>query len=940
MAVIVTRQTRPEAILVVIFLVVALYMLLSGRRGSKKKTSTSGAGESRSPNEDAESDRRRRRGDDSDVEDRNEERGAASRADRKLDRKRRAEKEEKKKNKQAEQASAAGQRDTSEASTPATAETPASTDVDTKEAGDAQSREEREKAKEREREEERKKKRKEKEKKEEKKKEEEEVKKKEKDKNPPSDDDSPQMPSMLKREKPEGELWKSPAPPSSAGSGRTTTPVLLERNPDGTWKRPPTPKDGIKFDDGGKRGKENKYYNVYDTFDPPVTMYNQDGLEHAQNHVSIAKGGDDDILYGKLDGSESPLKGLRETGKLSKKLLSFMEKAEYLASQDLLLNQKLGSDIKAMALKDQWLDGAGPIPEIIGETIRQLLLEKHMDFATCLEERSCVNPKTSEEDSKVGKANAQLNSFAEFLMNGGYTVDELREGLKFSKWKEMTSDQIRELVRTWVDAQIQKGRGMSLVASFFVPYYRAGVSYKRAHLIKGVPAKWEEHIDSLSKQFIGWFRYIGQAFLISRMFSPIGADLSDGAIRVSIAPRRSVVGFTMDFTIFTPEPTADEPESRKKLRRMLAKSKAEAPILRVKYLALRWADHLNENVYPQPDGRKLFSENNPFHITRVTFRPGLEKATVNSAALKLATGGSSTPRLPPNAPTKRDERIMVVSSQTMAELYEEHKTSGLTENFARTFRAMNAVFVRFVNKRQYHWYNPSEGNESDMLDESTFNVLLMLCSTALSNYHLKQKFKVKEAKEYTDDDGAAMDFIYDAKYGVAQTVDFGGMVPLETTATGPRILQLDEFVGLRGVLLPLLLRSRRRESGSFAFSSALIVNERWGLFKWLCGPRAITVTFHGREASEKKDLVREILEDLREEMKAWALEATSRRSSSSEAKGSLRQRIDEAIGAVRWRVKFIVLGVREQYPADEKDIEAEGLEDFDVPKEYLPSILQ
>ncbi|ODO11400.1 hypothetical protein I350_00179 [Cryptococcus amylolentus CBS 6273] len=923
MATIVTRQTRPEAILVVIFLIVALYMLLTGRRGLKKKTSKTRAEGSAG---DATS---------SDVDNRDDGDDAASPARRERERKRDKEEEDRRKRKKAEQASRRDETGTSDTNTSAVT-TPTSTDdVDNEEAKNAKKERERKRQKEKEKE----KRRKEKEEKK-KKEEEEKAKKDKKAKATPDDDDSPQLPSMPDRPKPEGELWKSPAPPSSASSSRPTTPVLLERNADGTWKRPPTPKDGVKFDDGGKRGKENKNYNVYSIYDTPVTMYNQDGLEHAKNHESRSKGGDDDILYGKLDGSESPLKGLKETGKLSQKLLSFMEKAEYLASQDLLLNQTLGSDIKAMALKDQWLDGAGPIPEIIGETIRQLLLEKHMDVTKCLEERSCVNPKTSEAGAKVGKANAQLNEFAGFLINAGYNVDDLREDLKLYKWKEMTSEQIRELVRTWVDEQIKKGRGMSLVASFFLPYYRATVSYKRAHIGKGVPPKWEEHLDSLSRQLIDWFRYIGKAFLVSRMFSSIGADLGDGNIRVSISPRRSVVGFTMDFTIFTPEPTADELEKRKKLTRMLAKSNAEAPILRVKYLALRWADHLNEDVYPQPDGRKLFSESNPFHITRVTFRPGLERATVNSAALKLATSGASTPRLPPNAPPKRDWKIMPVSSQAMAEEYEQHKATGLTEGFARTFRAMNAVFVRFVNKRQYHWYKSSDGKLGDMIDESTFSILLMLCSTGLFKYHLQQKFKVKGSKEYTDDDGAAMDFEYDAKYGVAQTIDLGGMVPLENaTTTQPQILPLNDFRGLRGILLPLLLRSRHN-SRSFPASSSLVINEKWGLFKWLCGPRAITVTFHARDTSEKENLVREILEAMREEMKGWALEATSGGSSDSEAKGALRQRIDEAIGVIRWRVKFIVLGDKEQYPVDEKDVEAEGLKDFDVPEEYLPSLLR
>lgn len=59
-----------------------------------------------------------------------------------------------------------------------------------------------------------------------------------------------------------------------------------------------------------------------------------------------------------------------------------------------------------------------------------------------------------------------------------------------------------------------------------------------------------------------------------------------------------MVGFVMDFTIFTPEPDENELQTQNELTSTF--QRAEAAVCRVKYLGLRWAEHLNKVVYPQP----------------------------------------------------------------------------------------------------------------------------------------------------------------------------------------------------------------------------------------------------------------------------------------------------------------------------------------------------
>ncbi|KAL0240238.1 hypothetical protein I308_106787 [Cryptococcus tetragattii IND107] len=893
-----TRQARPEAVLIVLFLIIALYVLF-GRVGRSRDKGSDGSDGAESEN----------------LRSRNLEEGLES---------------EKKRMKH----SSSGKEGQG-------AETPSTTNSDTsftdmkKDSKKKRNKEERRSTKDKEDRANKRKKRDGK-----------EIKKKE-SKTPSSTPSIPSAPKIREEEYPSPPNLPVRAIPSIAGARwrrdpnqrperarrDSTSSILLERNADGSWKKPPLSKDGVKFDDGGKEGKETNRFAVFSVYDTPVTLYDQTGLEGWLNHASRKRQPDDAALYGKLDGSESPLISLKQSGKLSGKLIKFMEKAEYLASHD-LLDPRLRKDVLAMALSDRWLDGVGTIPEVISDTLRQFVVEKQIDIVKIIEEYSAP-PVTDSKLSIAGKADSRLNQIVKFLLDCGFDLETLREDLKFHDWKKMSAAEIRNMVREWTGRQLQKGKAVSLIAGFFIPYYRATSSYKAKHLTKMFPPKWRDAIGPHQDDLIGWLRYIGQAFIISRMFSPTGADISEEYVRVCVSRRKRVVGFVMDFTIFTPEPDEKELHTHSELTSIF--QQAEAAICRVKYLGLRWVDHLNEVIYPQPDGRKLFVDNNPFHATRLTFRPGLKKSTVNAAALRLATSNVSTPRLLPDAPIKRDRKIMNVSQDLIHEKYEANKGSyKLNDAFARSFRAADVQTVRFVNKHQYHWYQ-STGSVNDSFDETTFNTLLMLCSIALSKCHLQKKFKIKGETDYRIDEESVMDFQYDAGYGIVQSMDFGGMMPLEGASTvTPRFLQLDTFVGLRSIMLPVMFHIQNKTK-SFPASSSLILKDEWGMSKFLYGPKAINVTFHGQTWSEKEHLKREILEDLSEKANKWVSEELGQPDDA--LKRVVLQKVDAAVSMIKTRVRFVALG--EQQPsADERDSKNERLWDFDLPIEYLPALLR
>lgn len=190
------------------------------------------------------------------------------------------------------------------------------------------------------------------------------------------EDEYPSPPNLPVRATPSiaGARWRrDPNPRPERARRDSTSSVLLQRNADGSWKKPPLSKDGVKFDDGGKEGKETNRFAVFNVYDTPVTLYDQTWLERWLNHASRKKQPDDGALYGNWDGSESPLISSKQRGKLSGKLIKFMEKAEYLASLD-LLDPRLRKDVLAMALSDRWLDGGGTIPEVISDTLRQFVV--------------------------------------------------------------------------------------------------------------------------------------------------------------------------------------------------------------------------------------------------------------------------------------------------------------------------------------------------------------------------------------------------------------------------------------------------------------------------------------------------------------------------------------------------------------------------------------
>ncbi|WVQ78253.1 hypothetical protein IAT38_000337 [Cryptococcus sp. DSM 104549] len=908
-----TRQARPEAILIVLFLVIALFVLLSEGTRGKKDPGSGGSGdggdlESGVPEKEAERDRR--------------------------DRRERGKKKEKKKEK--------SKKDGGESTTPPTTPTTSSTGLsdNTKKKKEKKKEQKKEQKKESKKKEDKKEKKKDEGKKGDKKKD--DKKKEKKKKGDPIPTGEPDLPADLQGAGPalSDKKWiRNPNARPERPSGRSP-PILLKRNPDGTWNRPPMRKDGVKFNDGGEEGKELGTYAKFNTEDVPTTIYDQTHMDVAKNYKSIKRGEASDILYGAVDGSQSPFHTLRNSPGLSSKLKSLMGHAERLSLTELLLNRRVGEHEMKQALQDSWLDNVGPIPTAVANVISQMVMEKVIDISLVTATLASPDPEQERPErrksAKLGP-DKYLNDFAGHLLEGGFTIEELRAGLQFSEWKKMSNEKVRERVAAWTAGQVQKGKAFALLACFFVPFYRATTSYKGKHLIKKEPIGWEAIVGSQNKLLVEWLRYIGKGFLISRMFSRAGADISDMSVRVCVSPRKHIAGLVLDFTIFTPEPDQKEEGDWGTLKGIFGR--AEQSIARVTYLGLRWIDHLNENVYPQPVGRQLFPDSNPFHMSRLTFRPGLKLKTVNPAAVRLTKSGATTPRLPPEGPVRRDARIMNVSRDSILELHEQLKGKrGLPDSFARVYRTAGATTLRFVDQRQYHWFAPP-GAPNTRFDETTFLVLLLCASRGLMGLHLPQRFDTKEDGE-RNDPGAAMDLLYDVGYGKAEAIDFGGLVPVDNPkAPRPRLLHLDLFDRLKHVLLPVMFHAENT-APNYPASASLILNPNWGLAEHLYGgPNAITVTFHGASPNEAELLRRELVAELIEQVKVSMREMASGRT-EEQLRAAVLDELASKIRLIRRRVKYVALS-EERPSADEADIKNDGFfQDFDVPEQYLPSSLR
>ncbi|WVQ78254.1 hypothetical protein IAT38_000338 [Cryptococcus sp. DSM 104549] len=490
------HRARPEAILIVLFIVIALFVLLSGGTRGNKGSSSGGSGdggdlESGVPGKEAEGDRKDRR-------------------------------ERSRKGKKRERSKSNGGESTTPATTPASSPTGGSDDT---------RNEENKKEKKKNKKKEDKKEKKGEGRKGEKKKKDDKKKEKKKKKDPiPTGE--PTLPADLQGAGPalSDKKWiRDPNARPERPSGRSP-PILLKRNPDGTWKRPPMRKNGVSFDDGGVEGKELGTLATYNKNDVPMTVYDETHMDIAKNYISATKGNASDVLYGAVDGSQSPFHTLKKLPGLSNKLKSLMGRAERLSLTDLLLDKRVGENEMKEALQDSWIDNVGPIPTAVTNVISQMVMEKVIDIS--LVTATLASPDLEQVPPKKRKPakiapDCYLDNFAGHLLGGGFTVEELRAELQFSEWKKMSNEKVRERVAAWTAGQVQKGKAFALLACFFVPFYRATTSYKGKHLIRKGPIGWEAIIGSQNSLLVEWLRYIGKGFLISRMFSRAGADLSD-----------------------------------------------------------------------------------------------------------------------------------------------------------------------------------------------------------------------------------------------------------------------------------------------------------------------------------------------------------------------------------------------------------------------------
>ncbi|WWC85243.1 uncharacterized protein L201_000105 [Kwoniella dendrophila CBS 6074] len=964
MATTVIRSARPEAILIVLFLVIALFVFLGG--GSKKGRNGSSSSSQR---EDDKNSRKTRRGNgESDLES-----GKSDRRDRKR----------------------------SNNKSPTSSE-------------DEESRKNR---KEKERQERRKKR-----------KEEEEKQKREQQQSNQNQGDEevprinpPDIGDLNTANNNEGgpmlssKVWeRDPTKRPERPSGRSP-PILLKRDENNHWTRGPlSGKKGVKFDDNGIQGKELNSIVNYNKEDSTTKLYNQNDSEMLKNHISNERGRDSDFLFGKIDGTESPLRNIlmkesnfNNGSKENEKLILLMKKLEWSCSIDQLnLLNKIPFEIlkesnELINNNDLFINGLGSIPIIILDIIKLLLKNKIIDLPLIISSHSqpnleFINSKIPyDEDPKItplDKEKVEAKFLEHILEHCKIDIKDVRDNLNPAEWKKLKSDQIQKIVYDWVKRKLNLAFDESnnnskigneenqfdiykLLLGYFIPYYRGTTSYKPKHFRTNekIPG-FKEKVGNINNGVVEWLRYIGKFLLISKMFSYNGVELSkDLELKVQISKRSKQVGFIVDYTLFIPKYPNSKTSKEEELDPTYLDrtiSNVSSILERVKYLSLLWVNHLNDLVYPQKDStKKLFSDLYPFQINRLTFRPGLPLRTINYKDLQLSS--SSNPGNTENDQNDgRDiEVINDISIKRIEGTYERYKeTRKICDLFSGCYRTMTCQMIRFINKRQYHWYKPSSSSTTpsiyEKFDLKTFEILLILIGPSLTKLTYSESFKMKLTGNKIKDKETMLfnDFSDKIKYTQLHAIDFGGILPLQNnTNNNQKFIKLNLFRGLKWLLLPLTFNNTINGKQIIS-SSNLIVNEKYGLSNYLFGQsddlgNSLIITFHGKSSNDRQlflnDLKTNVLNQLNEWIRDYQLENNHHNDdmfsniNQDRIKRRLIDKLNLTKNMIKTRIKFVIINSHStdsddnhqteiEDPSDENDLSNLTLNDFDISQEMLP----
>ncbi|WVQ70338.1 uncharacterized protein L199_008564 [Kwoniella botswanensis] len=779
-------------------------------------------------------------------------------------------------------------------------------------------------------------------------------------------------------------LWqRDPTKRPERPSGRSP-PILLKRDENNQWTRPPlSGKKGVSFDDGGIQGKELSSVAAYNHEDPSNRIYDQSHTDIKRNHVSTERGRDGDVLQGKIDGSQSPLIDLIKSGKLSEKLVEMMRRLEWACLIDHLdlLNQIPQNVLKEsndIINKETFIPKIGPVPNSIIDIIQQMLIEKAIDLPLVLSSQSNpnmehVNPNIPyDEDPDIrplDKKTVQDNFINKHLYQFGIAAEDIRDNLGYGHWKDLEVDTIREVVYKWterkmkeasepqIETQDQPGEEQydifRLLLGYFLPYYRAITSFRPKHFKERdkVPG-FNEKVGPVNAGLVQWLRYIGKCLLISRIFSENGSEVSlDLSLKVQVSKRSRQVGFIVDYTLFIPKPTEDE--GQKRLIGMIYQSREI--LERVKHTLILWVNHLNEKVYPPRDsGNYLFNDLYPFQINRLTFRPGLPLQAINFQSLQRSLTSPS----PPDTSDGREKMIMNVSSSHIEEMFERSKQRGEGPSFfGELYRTITCQMIRFINKRQYHWYKPSTDAEGggvyEKFDEKQFEFLLMLIGPGLSKVQLTEEYKSKTTGEKVKDKDSMLEYNYGdtVKYSQLQAIDFGGLIPIEKPPPGyasfgdKKIVKLDLFKGLKWILLPIQFNTGDSQGGGAVYSANLVVNDNLGLTNYLYGnsQKSLSVTFHGRSLEDKNRLAVELAQTTVEQINRWIKDISENTNmmDAQQIRRRVMEKVDMTKRMIRNKVKFAIISPNSQHKQQQQaEIEnfddTNNLNDFDIPQEMLP----
>jgi hypothetical protein len=351
----------------------------------------------------------------------------------------------------------------------------------------------------------------------------------------------------------------------------------------------------------------------------------------------------------------------------------------------------------------------------------------------------------------------------------------------------------------------------NFIMLFFLLSFRV-VSGNKAFWTKD--SKLWEKGGPLGEAILEWLVWVGRAFFIARAFTPEGADLVGGGLRIRMGAMQTG-GYSLHVTVFIP------PDGVFDEKKPPCFVKHHEKIL----TALAWIAW----ALPARTGQEDMLLD--IRQRRLWLRPSVDNDTITESG--TANTESSRHMVVPTAEVQRPPNAVIIPLGAVEEVFERSKEDGialgLSECLTATFGTERKA-ITILNRRQHQWFAP----DRDAIFQSPAIVLILAAFgpvLAKKYWHsaYKKKHQVDLAASGTITHGTA-EWTPRTEDGKLNSLDLGGILPYEQESFGGRLFDLKDYTQLQDMRIPFL---GYESDTTFPCTYRLLTDGSWGLLSLL-----------------------------------------------------------------------------------------------------------